>query len=124
MRSLSLTGTAHSGTYAFGDTAIVNHGSFTRTNGRQGGLIDAVLTGVSSKDSGGLGEAAALLSTDDPLTAMRDAAASDVGSSDTATDPRLLLMTQDMASFGATRAATETDRWRRVGAPQFDMFAA
>jgi hypothetical protein len=49
VRSLTLTGTAHSGTYALGDTAVVNTGSFTRTNGRSGGFIDAVLTSVSSK---------------------------------------------------------------------------
>ena len=49
VRSLSLTGTANSGSYALGDTAVVNTGTFTRTNGRQGGLIDAVLTAVSSK---------------------------------------------------------------------------
>ena len=110
VRSLSLTGVANSGTYALGDTAIVNTGSFTRTNGRQGGLIDAVLTAVSSK------------AETDALAAMRDAVASDLGGSDT--DPRLALMTQDMASFGPTRAATETDRWRREGVPQFDMFAA
>ena len=53
VRSLSLTGTAVSGTYALGDTAIVNTGSFTRTNGRRGDLIDAVLTGVSSKGEAG-----------------------------------------------------------------------
>ena len=110
VRSLSLTGTANAGTYALGDTAVVNTGSFTRTNGRQGGLIDAVLTAVSSK------------AETDALAAMRDAVASDVGSADT--DPRVALMTQDMASFGPTRAATETDRWRREGVPQFDMFAA
>jgi hypothetical protein len=39
-------------------------------------------------------------------------------------DARLALITQDMAAFGPTRAATETDRWRREGAPQVDMFAA
>ena len=110
VRSLSLTGVANNATYAIGDTAVVNTGSFTRTNGRQGGLIDAVLTGVSSK-----GET-------DTLAAMRDAVASDVGSSDT--DPRLALMTQDMASFGPTRAATETDRWRREGTAQVEFFAA
>ena len=49
VRSLSLTGTANSATYSFGETMVVNHGSFTRTNGRTGGLIDAVLTAVSSK---------------------------------------------------------------------------
>ena len=49
VRSLSLTGTANNAAYALGDTAVVNTGSFTRTNGRQGGLIDAVLTAVSSK---------------------------------------------------------------------------
>ena len=110
VRSLSLTGTANSGTYALGDTAVVNTGSFTRTNGRQGGLIDAVLTAVSSK------------AETDALAAMRDAMASDVGSTDS--DPRLALMTQDMVSFGATPAATETDRWRREGLPQVEMFAA
>jgi hypothetical protein len=49
VRSLNLTGTANSGTYALGDTAIVNTGTFTRTNGRTGGFVDAVLTAVSSK---------------------------------------------------------------------------
>ena len=177
VRSLSLTGTAVSGTYALGDTAIVNTGSFTRTNGRQGGLIDAVLTAVSSKAEaeqrgtvqapaasidrsllgGSFDDALASLSNGGgrdsldqrampittALTPERAPGGSSLDAGELALasatpltviehgnmlfdslDARLALMTQDMAAFGPTRAATETDRWRREGAPQVDMFAA
>ena len=152
VRSLSLTGTANNAAYALGDTAIVNTGSFTRTNGRQGGLIDAVLTAVSSKGAtsstaasldpdllgGSFADAVARLDVPAPeqrsLPALVQAEAVDtalpaqmaVSDGSTAApisiDQTVLLMRQDMAAFGADSAATST--WRRDEARPMEMFAA
>ncbi|WP_327194515.1 tandem-95 repeat protein [Novosphingobium beihaiensis] len=42
--SINLTGTAYDGTTQFGDVAILNTGSYTRTDGSTLGFIDAALT--------------------------------------------------------------------------------
>ena len=46
--SLGLAGTAVSGTYAFGDAAILNSGSFTLSDGTSRGFADAALTYFAS----------------------------------------------------------------------------
>ena len=152
VRSLSLTGTANNAAYALGDTAVVNTGSFTRTNGRQGGLIDAVLTAVSSKAAttstapsldpnllgGSFADAVAQLDAPAPeqrsLPALVQAEAVDtalpaqmaVSDGSTAApislDQTVLLMRQDMAAFATNSAATST--WRRDEARPMEMFAA
>ncbi len=48
VRSINLTGTAVNGTTAFGDVAVVNSGSYTRTNGATMSFLDAALTYFSS----------------------------------------------------------------------------
>ncbi|MGH8337974.1 MAG: hypothetical protein ACRETL_14385, partial [Gammaproteobacteria bacterium] len=48
IRSISLSGTAVDGTTALGEVAVINKGSFTRTNGTVSEFIDAALTYFSS----------------------------------------------------------------------------
>ncbi len=48
VRSLNLTGTAVNGTTEFGDVAVINRGSYTRTNGTTMSFFDAALTYFSS----------------------------------------------------------------------------
>lgn len=48
VRSISLVGTANNAISAIGDVAIINRGSFTRTNGSSAGFIDAALTSFSA----------------------------------------------------------------------------
>jgi hypothetical protein len=51
VRSLNLTGTAVNGTTNFGEVAVLNKGSYTRTNGTTMEFIDAALTYFSSATS-------------------------------------------------------------------------
>ena len=48
VRSLNLTGTVVNGTTEFGDVAVINRGSYTRTNGTTMSFLDAALTYFSS----------------------------------------------------------------------------
>lgn len=48
VRSITLTGTAVDGTTNFGDVAVINRGSYTRTNGTTMGFVDAALTYFSA----------------------------------------------------------------------------
>ena len=153
VRSLNLTGTANNATTALGDVAVVNTGSFTRTNGRTAGFIDAVLTSFSSRDASGAAAARSLASTAtdrtlftgsfadavdllDPAApdqrAMPVAAASPIewATIDAdlkmtgAIDQRVLLMRQDMAAFAAGADSSSADRWRREGTTAVELFAA
>jgi hypothetical protein len=51
VRSINLSGTAVTGTTAFGEVAVINKGSYTRTNGTTMEFIDAALTYFSSATS-------------------------------------------------------------------------
>ncbi len=154
VRSLNLTGTANNATTALGDVAVVNTGSFTRTNGRTAGFIDAVLTSFSSRDASGgaaaqrtaassidrglfagsFADAVELLNPADvaerpvPVAAAATvewaAAETDLGMTGTI-DQRVLLMRQDMAAFADTgMEGSSTDRWRREGTPPVQLYAA
>ena len=110
VRSLSLTGIANSGTYALGDTAVVNTGSFTRTNGRQGSLIDAVLTAVSSKAASAgaapITPATATVASGPALTSLGEAAATS-GGRDRYTAPAALDASLLTGSFADALAQVE-----------------
>ena len=51
VRSISLTGTAVNGTTKLGEVAVINKGSYTRTNGTTMEFLDAALTYFSSASS-------------------------------------------------------------------------
>ncbi len=99
VRSLNLTGTANNATTALGDVAIVNRGSFTRTNGRTAGFIDAALTAFvagstrnqsaaalrPTSDQVGLLQSPTLVSGSDPVEVSPRASAA----GQRATDPAL-----------------------------------
>lgn len=91
---------------ALGDVVIVNHGSFTRTNRRRGGLVDAVLTAFSSRATTDQSQANAMLATDDPLTAMRSSmAAIDASAPDTTSfDPRVISRSPGIGPMSPPRA--------------------
>lgn len=144
VHSIGLTGTAVDGATAVGDVAVINKGTYTRTDGRVMEFIDAALTSFSST---GPTESSAIDRLRDmsssrrglpwfgqtkltPAKKMLPAFGGDSMSDKihaAGLDPRttriLLGLVQDMGSFGARPALDSHQDWRRETMNPIDFVA-